>query len=169
MTRRVGCVQGVLATRPLVVAELPLKGEYEPSSRDAVRAQVEEYEASGGTLANTNATGYPVVIVTYRGAKSGKVRKMALMRVERSGSYLLVGSMGGQPKDPAWCGSIKVHPLVEIQEGPKPHDYVCRELSGYERAEWWEVAITTYPPYAEYQARTSRILPLFVAEPVDRE
>jgi deazaflavin-dependent oxidoreductase (nitroreductase family) len=132
-----------------------------------VREQVEEYEASGGTRANTlRDTGLPVIIVTTRGHRSGKIRKFPLMRVEHDGEYALVASMGGAPKHPQWYGNIVADPTaLMIQDGPEPHDYVAREVDGAERAEWWERAVAAYPPYAEYQERTERVIPVFVAGP----
>jgi deazaflavin-dependent oxidoreductase (nitroreductase family) len=146
---------------------MPLVGEYEPSSWDWVREQVEEYEASGGTRANTlRDTGLPVVIITTRGHRSGKIRKFALMRVEHDGEYALVASMGGAPKNPQWYGNLVADPTaLMIQDGPEPRDFVAREVDGDERAEWWERAVAAYPPYAEYQERTDRVIPVFVATP----
>ena len=146
---------------------MPLAGEYEPSSWDWVREQVEEYEASGGTRANTlRDTGLPVVIITTRGHKSGKIRKFPLMRVEHDGEYALVASMGGAPKNPQWYGNLVADPgALMIQDGPEPRDYVAREVDGDERAEWWERAVAAYPPYAEYQEKTDRVIPVFVATP----
>jgi F420H(2)-dependent quinone reductase len=140
-------------------------GEYEPSPAKWVRDQVEEYEASGGQRANTlRDTGLPVVIVTTRGNKSGKIRKMALMRVEHNGEYALVASLGGAPKHPVWYYNIKADPTsVRIQDGPEPFDVEVRELDGDERALWWQRAVAAYPPYAEYQQKTTRTIPVFVA------
>jgi deazaflavin-dependent oxidoreductase (nitroreductase family) len=146
---------------------MPLVGDYEPSSWDWVREQVEEYEASGGTRANTlRDTGLPVVIITTRGHRSGKIRKFALMRVEHDGEYALVASMGGAPKNPQWYGNLVADPTaLMIQDGPEPRDFVAREVDGDERAEWWERAVAAYPPYASYQERTDRVIPVFVATP----
>src|SRR3954454_23005774 len=116
---------------------MPLKGEYEPSSWGWVREQVEEYEASGGTRANTlRDTGLPVVIVTTRGQRSGKIRKFPLMRVEHAGEYALVASIGGAPKDPQWAATLRAEPLVMVQDGPEPQDYTVREAEGSEREAW---------------------------------
>jgi F420H(2)-dependent quinone reductase len=144
---------------------MPLEGEYEPSSFGWVRDQVEEYESSGGERANTlRDTGWPVIIVTTRGNKSGKVRKFALMRVEHEGQYALVASLGGAPKNPLWYRNLVADPsAVMIQDGPKPFDVDVREVSGDEKAEWWDRAVAAYPPYAEYQTRTDRQIPVFVA------
>lgn len=149
---------------------MPIEGEYEPSQLDWVREQVEAYEASGGTEANTlRDTGIPVIIVTMRGASSGKVRKIALMRVEHDGAYALVASYGGAPKHPAWYANLVADPNVMIQDGPEPHDYRVREVTGDERAEWWERAVAVYSPYAEYEvsaAEHDRVIPVLVAERV---
>ena len=147
---------------------MPIEGEYEPSTMEWVRDQVAEYEASGGTRANTlRDTGIPVVIVTMRGRSSGKVRKIALMRVEHDGNYALVASIGGAPKNPAWYSNLAADPHVMIQDGPEPHDYVVREVEGGERALWWDRAVDVFPTYDEYAAKTDRTIPVFVAEPVD--
>jgi deazaflavin-dependent oxidoreductase (nitroreductase family) len=139
--------------------------DYAPSPAGWVRDQVAEYESSGGQRANTlSDTGLPVIIVTTRGNKSGKVRKTPLMRVEHGGDYALVASMGGAPKHPVWYYNLKANPdAVVIQDGPEPFDAEVRELSGDERDAWWERAVAAYPPYAEYQTRTDRQIPVFVA------
>jgi F420H(2)-dependent quinone reductase len=144
---------------------MPLIGDYEPSPAQWVREQVETYERSGGTEANTLLdTGMPVVIVSNRGSKSGSVRKMALMRVEHEGEYALVASRGGAPENPLWYYNLSSHPdEVAIQDGPAPFDVTVREVEGTEREEWWERAVAAYPPYAEYQTKTSRRIPVFVA------
>ena len=145
---------------------MPLTGEYEPSAADWVREQVEAYEASGGTKANTlRDTGMPVVVITYLGRKSGKLRKIALMRVEHDGRYALVASKGGAPEHPEWFYSLRDNPTVMIQDGPEPHDFTVRIVEGEERAEWWDRSAAAYPPYIEYQAKTDRTIPVFVAEP----
>jgi deazaflavin-dependent oxidoreductase (nitroreductase family) len=145
---------------------MPIDGEYQPSSWDWVAKQVEEYEASGGTRANTlRDTGRPVIIFTYRGQRTGKVRKSALMRVEDGGRYALVASVGGAPKHPSWYFSVKASPEVLIQDGPEPKEFTVREVEGEERDEWWRRAVAAYPPYEEYQQRTSRRIPVLVAEP----
>jgi F420H(2)-dependent quinone reductase len=144
---------------------MPLIGEYEPSAAQWVRDQVAEYEASGGRRANTlRDTGLPIVIVTMRGNKTGKIRKIALMRVEHDGEYALVASKGGAPDNPQWYWNIKADPTaLMIQDGSGPFDAAAREVTGEERAEWWERAVAAYPPYAEYQKRTTRQIPVFVA------
>jgi deazaflavin-dependent oxidoreductase (nitroreductase family) len=145
---------------------MPLEGEYEPSSADWVREQVERYEATGGREANTlRDTGLPIIIVSTRGAKSGKVRKQGLMRVEHDGVYALVGSHGGAPQDPAWVHNLRAHPdQVTVQDGPEPWDGVAREITGEEKEQWWVRAVAAFPPYAEYQKRTDREIPVFLAE-----
>ncbi len=143
---------------------MSLDGEYEPSPAQWVRDQVAEYESSGGQKANTlRDTGLPVVVVTTRGNKSGKIRKMALMRVEHDGQYALVASKGGAPTNPVWYYNLKADPQIRIQDGPEPFEFDVRELDGDERAHWWERAVAAYPPYAEYQQRTSRLIPVFLA------
>jgi deazaflavin-dependent oxidoreductase (nitroreductase family) len=144
---------------------MPLEGEYEPSPAQWVRDQVEAYEASGGREANTlRDTGLPVIIVTTRGNKSGRIRKFALMRVEHDGEYALVASKGGAPKNPVWYYNLTADPkAVVIQDGPEPFDAEVRELNGDERKVWWERAVAAYPPYAEYQTRTDRQIPVLVA------
>ena len=143
---------------------MPLEGEYEPSPWDWVREQVEEYEASNGERANTlRDTGLPVVIITTRGRKSGKIRKFPLMRVEHEGEYALVASLGGAPSNPTWYGNLIAEPALMIQDGAQPRDYVAREVDGDERALWWDRAVKAYPSYADYQERTSRTIPVFVA------
>ncbi|HRE00747.1 MAG TPA: nitroreductase family deazaflavin-dependent oxidoreductase [Ilumatobacteraceae bacterium] len=143
---------------------MPLHGEYEPSTFDWVREQVETYEASGGREANTlRDTGIPVIIVTCRGVSSGKIRKFALMRVEHDGEYALVASIGGAPKNPSWYHNLVTEPHVMIQDGPEPHDYDVRLVDGDERATWWQRAAAVFPTYDEYAAKTERTIPVFVA------
>jgi len=143
---------------------MPIEGDYEASPWDWVRDQVEAYEASGGREANTlRDTGLPIVVVTTVGNKSGKIRKTALMRVEHDGEYALIGSMGGAPTHPVWVHNVRADPKVMIQDGPEPHDYAVREVEGDERSTWWRRAVAAYPPYAEYQERTDRLIPVFVA------
>jgi len=141
------------------------EGEYQPSPRAWVREQVETYERTGGREGNTlRETGLPVIILTTRGNKSGKIRKTPLMRVEHDGAYALVASMGGAPKHPVWYYNLKSDPTaVTIQDGPEPFEVEVRELTGDERAEWWNRAVAAFPPYAEYQQRTERVIPVFVA------
>jgi deazaflavin-dependent oxidoreductase (nitroreductase family) len=145
---------------------MPLQGEYEPSAAAWVRDQVEEYEISGGTKGTTlRDTGLPVVIVTNIGAASGKLRKTPVMRVEHDGKYAMVASKGGAPAHPLWYYNVRANPHVELQDGPRKQDMVARQVSGDERAAWWERAVAAYPPYAEYQRKTTREIPVFVLEP----
>jgi deazaflavin-dependent oxidoreductase (nitroreductase family) len=146
---------------------MPLQGEYEPSTEGWVREQVEQYEGSGGTEALTlRGTGLPVVVVTSLGAKSGKVRKNPLMRVEHEGRYLAVGSQGGAPTDPHWVRNVREHPTVELQDRAQKWEMSVRELSGDERTQWWDRAVEAFPNYAKYQERTERLIPVFLLEPV---
>jgi F420H(2)-dependent quinone reductase len=145
---------------------MAVEGEYEPSTAGWVRDQVELYEGSGGTQGTTlRDTGLPVVIVTNRGARSGKVRKTPLMRVEHDGRYAAVASQGGAPTHPYWYYNLRADPHVEVQDGPRKQEMTARELTGDERAQWWKRAVAAYPPYAEYQERTTRQIPVFVLEP----
>jgi len=145
---------------------MPLDGEYVPSPRRWVRDQVELFESSGGTEGITLLdTGLPVVIVTNIGARTGKVRKTPLMRVEHDGRYAAVASMGGAPKNPVWYYNLRANPRVELQDGTERIHMIARETTGAERAEWWERAVAAYPPYFEYQTKTSRQIPVFVLEP----
>ena len=143
---------------------MPLIGEYVPSTEQWVRDQVQEYEGSGGTL-GTMLRGMPVVILTTKGAKSGSLRKTPLMRVEHDGSYAVVGSMGGAPKDPVWVHNVRAYPEVELQDGPVRQDMTAREISGDEKKVWWQRAVDAFPPYREYQAKTRREIPVFVLDP----
>jgi deazaflavin-dependent oxidoreductase (nitroreductase family) len=146
---------------------MPLTGEYEPSPQEWVRNQVDLYETSGGTEGTTLLdTGMPVVIVTNRGVSTGKLRKTPLMRVEHDGIYALVASQGGAPTHPHWYRNLVADPHVELRDGPATSDRVAREVQGDERALWWDRAVAAYPPYAEYQERTDRVIPVLVLEPV---
>jgi F420H(2)-dependent quinone reductase len=142
---------------------MPLQGEYAPSTSGWARKQAEAYEASGGTEA-TKLRGMPVIVLTSVGAKSGLLRKTALMRVEHEGTYAVVASLGGAPKHPVWYHNLVKNPHVELQDGPEKHDYLAREVSGDEKAVWWERAVAAYPPYADYQKKTDRQIPVFVLE-----
>jgi F420H(2)-dependent quinone reductase len=145
---------------------MALDGEYAPSTWAWVRDQVEEYEGSGGTSGTTlRDTGLPVVIVTNRGAKTGAVRKTPLMRVEHEGRYAAIGSKGGAPQNPVWVYNLRKNPRVELRDGARTRPMTARELTGEERAAWWERAVAVYPPYADYQRRTERLIPVFVLEP----
>ncbi|MES5817521.1 nitroreductase family deazaflavin-dependent oxidoreductase [Streptomyces sp. RG80] len=149
---------------------MPLEGEYEPSPTGWVRDQVELYESSGGTEGNTLMdTGMPVILLTTRGVRSGKIRKTPLMRVEHEGRYAAVASLGGAPKHPVWYHNVKADPRVELQDGPQKRDMTAREVTGEEKAAWWERAVAAYPPYAEYQEKTDRVIPVFVLEPADKD
>jgi deazaflavin-dependent oxidoreductase (nitroreductase family) len=145
---------------------MPLQGEYVPPIADWVREQVEEYEGSGGTR-GVMLHGRPTVIVTSKGARSGKLRKNPVMRVEHDGSYVAVASKGGAPENPTWYHNLVEHPLVELQDATAKGDYTARQLSGDERAAWWERAVEAFPNYAEYQEKTDREIPVFLLEPVD--
>jgi deazaflavin-dependent oxidoreductase (nitroreductase family) len=144
---------------------MSLEGRYEPSPSEWVRDQVALYEGSGGTEGTTlRDTGLPVVIVTTKGNKSGTIRKTPLMRVEHGGEYALVASQGGAPKHPVWYYNLKADPdSVMIQDGPDPFAVTVREVEGDERAEWWDRAVAAFPPYAQYQLKTERVIPVFVA------
>lgn len=142
---------------------MPLQGDYAPSTTGWAREQAEAYEASGGAEAG-ELRGMPVIVLTSVGAKTGLLRKTALMRVEHDGQYAVVASLGGAPKHPVWYFNLKKNPHVELQDGPEKHDYLARELTGDEKAVWWERAVAAYPPYADYQKKTDRQIPVFVLE-----
>jgi deazaflavin-dependent oxidoreductase (nitroreductase family) len=144
---------------------MPLQGEYKPSSAEWVRNQVEKYEGSGGTE-GTTLRGVPVVVITSMGASSGNLRKNPVMRVEHDGVYAAVASKGGAPEHPSWYRNFVEHPHVELQDGGNKGDYNARELSGDERATWWDRAVEVWPDYAEYQTKTDREIPVFVLEPI---
>jgi deazaflavin-dependent oxidoreductase (nitroreductase family) len=143
---------------------MPFTGDYEPSASSWARQQVDLYERSGGTQ-GTDLRGRPVIILTSVGAKSGKLRKTPLMRVEHDGDYAVVASLGGAPKHPVWYYNLTADPRVELQDGPVKNDYLSREVHGSERAQWWERAVAAWPDYAEYQKKTTRTLPVFVLTP----
>ncbi len=145
---------------------MPLDGEYEPSPAAWVRDQVAEYESSGGTK-GTTLRDMPVVVLTSRGAKSGKLRKSPLMRVEHDGHYAIVASKGGAPDHPVWYYNVVADPHVELQDGPVRQDMIARQVSGAEKSEWWERAVAAYPDYADYQKKTDRQIPVFVLEPIE--
>ncbi len=153
--------------RPAYAGSMPLQGEYEPSAQAWVRDQVEAYERSSGREASTLLdTGLPIIIVTMRGQKSGKIRKIGLMRVEHDGEYALVASKGGAPEHPGWYHNLVAHPdEVMIQDGPEPFDVSVREVTGAEREVWWERAVAAFPTYASYQESTERLIPVLVAAP----
>jgi deazaflavin-dependent oxidoreductase (nitroreductase family) len=145
---------------------MPLIGEYEPSTAQWVRDQVDLYEKSAGTE-GTTLRGMPVIVLTTVGAKSGKLRKAPLMRVEHDGRYAAVASLGGSPKNPVWYANVVAHPEVELQDGAQKWDMRAREITGDEKALWWERAVAAYPDYADYQVKTDREIPVFVLEPLD--
>ncbi|WP_367139260.1 MULTISPECIES: nitroreductase family deazaflavin-dependent oxidoreductase [Streptomyces] len=142
---------------------MPLDGEYEPSPTAWVREQVEKYEGSGGTE-GTTIRGLPVVILTSRGAKSGKLRKSPVMRVEHEGAYAAVASLGGAPKNPSWYNNVVADPHVELRDGKDVWDMTAREVTGEEKAVWWDRAVQAFPDYADYQKKTDRVIPVFVLE-----
>lgn len=145
---------------------MPIEGNYVPSTAQWVRDQIEQYESSGGQKASTlRETGIPVIIVTMRGASTGDVRKIALMRVEHEGEYALVASMGGAPKDPVWVNNLNADSHVMIQDGPAPFDATVREITGDERSLWWDRSVAVFSNYADYQKKTERVIPIFIASP----
>ncbi|SHM99309.1 deazaflavin-dependent oxidoreductase, nitroreductase family [Cryptosporangium aurantiacum] len=145
---------------------MPLTGEYEPSTSDWARKQAETFEASNGAEAN-ELRGVPIILVTSVGAKSGKLRKTPLMRVEHEGQYAVVASKGGAPEHPVWYYNLVKNPHVELQDGAVRKDYEAREATGEERAVWWERSVAVWPDYAEYQKKTDRQIPVFVLTPID--
>ncbi|MFT4011615.1 MAG: nitroreductase family deazaflavin-dependent oxidoreductase [Nocardioidaceae bacterium] len=145
---------------------MTLVGEYEPSPTKWVRDQVEAFEASGGAEANTlPGTDDRIVVITSVGAKSGKLRKNPVMRVERDGKYAAIGSKGGAPDDPSWVANFRAHPEVDLQDGPVKRSYTARPLAGDERTQWWDHAVETWSTYATYQTKTDREIPVFLLEP----
>jgi deazaflavin-dependent oxidoreductase (nitroreductase family) len=145
---------------------MPLTGEYEPGTSTWSREQTELYEATNGEKGG-DLRGRLVIVLTSVGARTGKLRKTALMRVEHAGVYAVVASLGGAPKNPAWYHSLKQHPRVELQDGAVKRDYLAREVSGDEKALWWERAVEAWPDYAKYQARTVRQIPVFVLDAME--
>ncbi len=143
---------------------MPLTGEYEPSAFDFSRDQVEAYERTGGAEGASNR-GRPVIVLTSVGAKTGKLRKTPLMRVEHDGKYAVVASLGGAPKHPVWYYNLIANPQVELQDGPVKKDYQAAEVHDEEYAVWFERAVETWPDYAEYQKKTTRVMPIFVLTP----
>ncbi|MCU1649756.1 MAG: hypothetical protein QOD04_4715 [Pseudonocardiales bacterium] len=144
---------------------MPLEGHYEPSPVDWVRKQVEQFESSDGREGNTMKD-LPVIVLTTKGARTGNIRKSPLMRVEHDGKYLIVASLGGAPSHPVWYHNVAANPTVEIQDGATRQDMATRELDGDEREVWWKRAVDAFPPYAEYQEKTSRVIPILICEPV---
>jgi len=145
---------------------MPLTGEYAPSTTEWARKQAELFERTNGAKGNT-IMGKPIVLLTTLGAKTGKLRKTALMRVEHEGQYAIVASLGGSPKHPSWYFNVVDAPLVELQDGPVRKDYTPRELTGEEREIWWTRAVEAYPPYASYAKKTDRVIPVFLLTPVE--
>jgi deazaflavin-dependent oxidoreductase (nitroreductase family) len=147
---------------------MALQGEYEPSPAEWVRDQVAEFEASEGQRANVlrGNPDWPIVVITSVGAKSGKLRKNPVMRVERDGTYVAIASKGGADDHPVWYHNFLAHPEVDLQDGAEKHTYRARVVSGEERADWWQLAVDTWDTYAEYQKKTDREIPVFVLERV---
>lgn len=145
---------------------MPLNGEYLPSTAAWAREQAEKFEATRGAEAN-ELRGKPIIVLTTVGAKTGALRKTALMRVEHEGRYAVVASKGGSPDEPKWAGNMRRHPHVELQDGDVKRDYTARELDGDEYATWWQRAAAAWPPYDEYQTKTDRRIALFLLEPRD--
>ena len=145
---------------------MPLTGEYKPSTSEWARKQAEAFEQSNGEKANT-LRGVPIIVLTTVGARSGALRKTALMRVEDDGRYAVVASKGGAPDEPKWAANMRRQPHVELQDGDVRRDYTARELSGDERVEWWARATAVWPDYDNYQTKTDRQIPVFVLEPHD--
>jgi deazaflavin-dependent oxidoreductase (nitroreductase family) len=145
---------------------MPLQGEYEISPTDWVREQTQKILETG-TTESVGIAGQRVVLLTTRGAKTGKLRKVPLMRVEHDGRYAIVASLGGAPKNPVWYYNVKADPHVELQDGTESKDYLAREVTGEEKAVWWERAVAAFPNYAEYQTKTAREIPVFVLEPIE--
>src|SRR6478736_7758843 len=143
---------------------MPMEGEYEPSPTTWVRELVVLIESSGGTQ-GTTMRGMPVILLTTRGAKSGKLRKTPLMRVEHDGQYAVVASLGGAPKHPVWYYNVLADPEVELRDGTVRQDMTAREITGEEKALWWSRAVEAFPDYAEYQTKTDREIPVFVLSP----
>jgi F420H(2)-dependent quinone reductase len=142
-----------------------ITGDYEASPRQWVRDQVELYEASNGADGTTlRDTGLPVVVLTMRGVRSGKVRKVPVMRVEHDGVYAAVASVGGAPEHPRWYANLLANPEVELRDRDMVKPVTAREVFGEEKATWWARAVEAYPPYAEYQTRTTRQIPVLVLE-----
>ena len=147
---------------------MPLTGEYEPSTSDWAREQAELFESTNGEEGG-GLRGMKIILVTSVGAKSCKLRKTPLMRVEHDGEYAAVASLGGAPKNPVWYHNLKANPHVELQDGDVRKDYIAREVTGDEKAVWWERSVAAYPDYADYQKKTTREIPVFVLTPVPAE
>jgi F420H(2)-dependent quinone reductase len=145
---------------------MPLTGEYEPGTSSWSRKQVERYEATNGEQGG-ELRGRPVIVLTSVGAQTGKLRKVALMRVEHEGVYAVVASLGGAAHNPDWYHNLRMNPHVELQDGATKRDYTAREVTGKEKAVWWERAVKVWPDYASYQRKTDRQIPLFVLEAIE--
>lgn len=145
---------------------MTLTGEYAPSPSDWAREQAELFESSGGAEGNT-LQGVPIIVLTSVGARTGKLRKTPLMRVEHDGEYAVVASKGGAPNNPVWYHNVMANPHVELQDGAGRRDYTAHEVSGAERETWWARAVEAWPAYADYQRKTDRIIPVFVLTPRD--
>lgn len=151
-----------------IVTYMTIQGEYLPSKAGWVREQVERFEATNGAEANTlRDSDDPIVVITSRGARSGKVRKNPVMRVEKDGRYVAVASLGGAPQHPEWYYNLVAHPVVDLQDGPVKKSYRARVLEGEEREQWWQYAVDTWPTYGEYQKKTERLIPVFLLEPIE--
>lgn len=144
---------------------MPLTGEYKPSKSDWARKQAEKFEASAGAEAGT-LRDMPIIVLTTVGAKTGALRKTALMRVEHEGQYAVIASLGGAPQEPKWAGNIRRHPQVELQDVAVKRDYIAREVDGDEHDQWWTRAVEAYPDYADYQEKTERRIAVFVLDPL---
>jgi len=144
---------------------MPLTGEYAPSTSDWARQQAELFESTNGEQ-GSDMRGMPIILITSIGAQSGKLRKTPLMRVEHDGEYAAVASLGGAPKNPVWYYNLKANPHVELQDDDAKKDYIAREVTGEEKAIWWERSVAAYPDYADYQTKTTREIPVFVLTPV---
>ena len=144
---------------------MPLTGEYAPSTSDWARQQAELFESTNGEQ-GSDMRGMPIILITSIGAQSGKLRKTPLMRVEHDGEYAAVASLGGAPKNPVWYYNLKANPHVELQDDDVKKDYIAREVTGEEKAIWWERSVAAYPDYADYQTKTTREIPVFVLTPV---
>lgn len=145
---------------------MPLTGDYEPGTSAWSRKQTDLYEATNGEEGG-DLRGRAIIVLTSMGAKTGKLRKVALMRVEHEGIYAVVASLGGAPRNPVWYHNLTAHPHVELQDGPIRRDYTAREVTGAEKAVWWERAVEAWPDYARYQTKTDRQIPVFVLEPIE--
>ena len=152
--------------RSRTICDMPLSGEYGPSTAGWARKQAERFEATDGSEA-ADLRGRPIIVLTSVGAKTGLLRKTALMRVEHDGTYAVVASLGGAPKHPVWYYNLQGNPHAELQDGPTKRDYLAREVTGDEKALWWRRAVEVWPDYAKYQTKTTREIPVFVLEPID--